>query len=69
MSSNEDIHYQQLQLQELKSNLSDIKSELADVCKHLVTTKEDIGRHEIKSDLDNAHEDCQMQHVKCELES
>ena len=31
MSSNEDIDYQQLQLQELKSDLSEVKSELADV--------------------------------------
>lgn len=69
MSSNEDIDYQQLQLQELKSDLSEVKSELADVCKHLINTKEDVVRHEIKSDLANAHEDFQMQDVKCELES
>lgn len=69
MSSNEDIDYQQLHLQELKSDLSEVKSELADVCKHLINTKEDVVRHEIKSDLANAHEDFQMQDVKCELES
>ena len=67
MCPREDVDYQDLQMQQLNSDLAEVKSELADVCNHLMSAKEGMGRHEVKSDLALVHEDLQLQGVKLEL--
>lgn len=69
MCPREDVDYLDLQMQELKSDLSEVKSELADVYKHLISTKENVVRHDVKSNLADVHEDLQIQEVKSELQS
>ena len=51
MCPKEDVDYQNLELQELKSGLDDLKSDVADVCKH-INVREELHRQEVKSELE-----------------
>ena len=67
MCPREDEDYQDIQMQELKSDLTEVKSELVGVRKNLIFTKEGVMRHEEKSDLVDVCEKLVLQEMKLEL--
>jgi len=69
MCPREDVDYQNLQLQELKSDFAELKCELASISKHLRSAKEDEVGREGKAALADVREELHLQEVKSELES
>lgn len=69
MCPREDVDYQDLKMQELKSDLAEMKSELFNVCNDLKSANVDKVRPEVKSDYAGTCKNLQLQvqEVKSEL--
>ena len=67
MCPREDVDYQDIQIQELKTDITEMKNELADVFKNLIRTNEGVVRHDEKSQLAGFREDRTLHEMKIEL--
>lgn len=67
MCPSEDFDYQDVQIQELLSDVLKVKTELTGLSKSLLRTKESVIRHDEKSDVADIREDLSLHEMKLEL--
>lgn len=67
MCPREDLDYQDVQIQELRSDVLKVKTELTGLSKSLLRTKESMARHDENSDVADIREDLSLHEMKLEL--
>lgn len=67
MCPREDVDYQDVQIQELRSDVLKVKTELTGLSKSLLRTKESVVRHDEMSDVADIREGLSLHEMKLEL--
>ena len=67
MCPREDLDYQDVQIQELRSDVLKVKTELTGLSRCLPRTKESVVRHDENSDVADIREDLSLHEMKLEL--
>lgn len=67
MCPREDLDYQDVQIQELRSDVLKVKTELTGLSKSFLRTKESVVRHDENSEVADIREDLSLHEMKLEL--